>query len=156
VPALAAGLTVADVERDRDPVRAVGRHETCGKVGVAKGRRPDDDAGSTPVEHLGDRVGRAQSAGDLDTDGRVHGGDDRFDGLAVDRRTRPSRVEIDDVEPRRAFRREVPRHGPWVVAVRSFTAEVALLEPHDSPAAEVDRGEQLEVACHGRITVLAL
>ena len=53
------------------------------------------------------------------------------------------RVEVDDVDPRRALRCEVLGDRDRVVAVVGLAVEVAFGEAHDAAAAQIDGGIQI-------------
>lgn len=73
----------------------------------------------------------------------------------MDRLPRPGAIEVHDVEP--AGPRVGERGGDRdrVIGEGGLPGEVALFQPDDATAAQVDRGQDLERACQGHITVLA-
>ena len=107
---------------------------------VAHRGRAHHDAGDAGVGERPGVVDRAHAAAGLH--GRPPGdrGDDRRHDAAVRRLTRARRVEVDDVDPRRALLGEVRGDGDGVVAVHGLGRVVALAQPHDVAAAQVDRG----------------
>src|SRR5439155_6242023 len=72
------------------------------------------------------------------------GGTDRLDDRQVGAFSGASGVEVDDVNPLRACVGEDVRHAHRVVAVHRLGCEIAPVQPHDLPAAQVDRGIQVE------------
>jgi hypothetical protein len=131
-------------------------HEAGGKGRVAKGRGADHGAGGAAIENLRHGGVRAKPAGDLAPDTVPDALDDPPHGLDVRPLPCPRAVEVDDVEPLGAVRRECLRDGCRIIAVRRLLVEVALTEPDDSAVPEVDRREQRErLVCRPCFSVVA-
>ena len=152
-PAVTDGSAVTDVDGDSDPCGPVYRHQLAGERRGRQGRGPDDRPGRPALDDLGHGPGIAQAARDLDPntlpDCRGDGRDDR----AMRRDAGPGGVEIDDVQPRRARRRELERGRDRIRVVCGLPVEVALGEPDHASPTQVDRRQDVEGPCvlHGDI-----
>lgn len=74
----------------------------------------------------------------------AQGIDDLCDHSRMPTTTAPSSVEIDDVQPARTGRRERRRALERIVAVDVHPLEVALSQPNNPTANEIDCGEHIE------------
>ena len=128
-------------------VRAVAVDELLGERRVAERGRADGRPRGTDAERAGDVLRGPQPAAHLDVCPAERLGDDPRRDLQLARLPCPRAVEVDDVEPGHADRREPARDGDRVAVVGGLAREVPLLEPHDLSAAQVDRGQQLERPC---------
>ena len=140
-------MPVADVEGDGDPVgraarsrsrRAPGRRERA--VPITTRSAPAARAAATasasrrpPATWIRDRAG-----------GRSLQLDDRGDRVGLASLPRPRAVEVDDVDPAAPAAANARGHRGRVVAVDLLAVEVALPQPDDAAAAEVDRRQDVE------------
>ena len=158
-PALAERQAVPDVEGDRDPVGAVASRRGPGEGRIAQRGRPDDRARGPGLEDRGDRVLRAQPAGDLDRDPVP----DRLDDAA----DRPRRGPAARSAPRRGRRRAAtaPRRRRTTARPRPDRRENAVsrskspcsrrtTRPPRRSIAGQDRRSRLSPSRH-RVSVLA-
>ncbi len=118
--------------------------ELASEGGVAERRRADGHPRGPDAERPGDVLRGPQAAAELDACPAERLGDDPRRDLQLARLPCPRAVEVDDVEPGHADRREPPRNGDRVAVIGRLAREVPLLEPHDLAAAQVDGGQQLE------------
>ena len=63
------------------------------------------------------------------------------------RRAGESAVEVDEVQPRRAFVAKAPRQLDRITSLDRHCLPAALGESHDAAFEDVDRRDQLEVLC---------
>ena len=118
--------------------------ELVDELGTLHRRAPDHDArhaGREPVAGVLD--GTNASAG---LDLHRHVGADRLDHAEVRVSAVAGGVEIHHVDPPHATRLELARHRDGIVVVLRLAVVVALLELHDTTAADVDR--RIEVHRH--------
>ena len=129
---------------DRDPAGPAAG-EPADELGLLERGGADHDPGHAGVEQ---RLGRRPRRGRPRRPApacRTDAGD-RGDHRPVHRLAAARRVEVDDVDPRRAGVGEHPRLADRVVAVDGLAVEVALVQAHAPPVAQVDRGVQLHHA----------
>ncbi len=129
--------------------------QAAGEGGVAQGGRPDDGSRCPCGEDDGDRLLGPQATRHLDGQSMA----DRFDHVAdhrgVCRLPAPGPVEVDHVQPASSGIGEPGRDRDGVVRERRLPCKIALTQPDDAPAPQVDRRQDLEAACHRRVTVVA-
>ena len=138
-----APLADAVVEPDRDasgPAPGAPHRE----VRVLQGGRAEHDPLHARLQHLGDRLLRADAAAGLHPDalGRRRQADDVAQYGALVRHAGARRVEVDDVDPAGAAG-DVARRQRVRVAVALLAVEVALGQAHGRAGAQVDGREQL-------------
>ena len=135
-PAIPDGTPITDIQGGNDTIRAMPLDEHAAERGSAdEGAAEDDTVGSggqgfcclvraaDAPSHL------AADASPVD-DGRHRR---RLQGLAL-----ASRVQIDDMDPRRTLVRPAAGNGDRVVAVIGDRVEVASREAYDPPSQQVD------------------
>ncbi len=145
-PALDGDLARARVDRDHQPLRPA-RAGRLDHGRILHRRGAEDDVPDAQLEEARAVVERSHAAAGLDRNaGRV---DDPLQGrLVVDARvgaTRERGVEIDDVNPRRARRREARRHLPGGAVVDLGALAAPLLEAHRRAAQQIDGRKDLHV-----------
>ncbi len=154
-PSVADRLAISDVEGYRESFWPVRRDQRANERRIAQGGRADDGPGSAPLENRADSFRGPQAAGHLDSqsipdlldEGRDHG---PMVGCPT-----PRGIEVDDVEPTSAGLRERQRDGDGIVREGGLAIEVTLLEADDTTAAQIDGGQDREVACPFRRSVVA-
>src|SRR5262245_26186991 len=105
---------------------------------IAHRHGPEDRTRRARRQHGVDRGPVAQAATDLH--GNLHRGADGGHQLRLHRTAGARAVQVDDVQPARARRREAARHRHRVVAVDRLAIVGALQEADAAPAAQVDGG----------------
>jgi hypothetical protein len=134
-PAVAVSL---DVDGQGDAVRAESAQPVGYGLGLRHRQRTDHDAGDAGVDQGGDVVGGADAAAGLDAD--VDGAGEFADEGVLDRAPGLGAVEVDDVGPGRAGRREGGEAGGGLVIVAGDGVEPAVHQPHADPVFQVDGG----------------
>ncbi len=97
---------------------------------IQGGGRPPRASGSRPRPGAADRQRRDTRVDEIERGG-----------------TRERAVEVDEMEPCRAFRGEAARELDGVAALDRDRLAPSLREPNDSPLEHVDGGDDFELAC---------
>ena len=145
-PAFDRDPAVAGVDADGD---AAGEGTACvaDQSGVADRHGAEDHTMHAALQPRLDGGHVADAAAELDRD--VDGVENRRDRAVVDRPAREGAVEIDDVEPGEAGRREGPRLCRRILGEDRGARHVSLHEPDAGAALQVDGGEQDHAAGSG-------
>ena len=126
------------------------RGQRLDRIGVARGQRADEHALDARRQRRLDLLGRAEAAADLQAraaparEALEHGGV-LGAALAVARR-----VEVDHVQPAGAREREAVGGLVGRLVEAGHAPVVALQQPHDAAAGEIDRRDDL----HRHVTML--
>jgi hypothetical protein len=148
---VAQGTVAADVDRDSDPLRSVRMDDLSSESRVADGRCTDDSTRPAAVQGGRDCLYGPKPAGGFDTSPLPDRAGDRVHDASVCRDTGPRRVKVDDVDPPCSLFGELTGDSDRIGGEDRLSTKVALLQTHDGPAAEIDRGQDLEHRClrHG-------
>ena len=118
--------------------------EVGGERRIPKDRRPHGDPRGARRESAGDGITGAQAPAELHAGAAARLGHDRRGELELLRLPHPGPVEIHDVEPSRTEGGKAAGNGDRVAPVAGLPREVPLRQPHDLPASQVDRRQQVE------------
>ena len=129
-------LAVARVDRDDDPLAVLLQHRVE-ELRVAQRRGADHDVFGPRPQHVGDAVGVAQPAADLDRERHRVGDPPHVSRFTGSPGLRP--VEVDHVEEVDAGVGEAQRRVDRVGVEDRLAVVVALDQPHRVAAADIDR-----------------
>ena len=142
-PALHGHPAVAGIDADRH-FAGKGLRGRLDEIGVAQGRRADDDAGDAPRQPGFHLFHAADAPAELHR--KAHALEDRLHRRAVHGLAREGAVEIDDMQGLEALRLEARSLRGGVIVEDGCLRHVALLQANALAVLEVDGG----VKDHGR------
>src|SRR6185369_3232454 len=128
-PAIGGNLAVLGVQSD-DDVAAESRAGIPEEARILDRGGTDDDVAQASVDVLLDRVQVANAAAQLHRDVIAHRPENRFDRGIVLRLAGEGPVQVDQVQPSRAFGQPAAGHGRRVLPKGGGLVHVALLEAH--------------------------
>jgi hypothetical protein len=153
-PSLANGQPVANVERDDDPVRAVGLDQPPHETRFSESDGSDDDPPRARVQGSGDVSLGPKTTRDLDGDPLPHLSDQPRNRVGLDWPAFASAFQIDDVDGLCPLRREAPRDLDGILREGRRVIEDALPQSDDLVPDEIDRRQNLE-CCVARFIMVA-
>ena len=152
-PAFHRDPAVARVDTDRDPA-GEGATRRAHEIGIANRHSAEDHPAHAAPEPCLDRGHVPDTAAELHRE--IDRVENRAHRVGVDRLAGKSAVEVDDVEPSEARRRESPCLRRGVVGEDRRPRHVSLHEAHTGAVFEIDRGKEDHGAASGGRSVRSL